>query len=169
MERNDNGNTIHEEMTQREKELIDALVEEYRETLIRKVNSAKLIQVNTDGIDGKFKHYAKVVADYYCVDVDFMLSRKTRAHSVKIGRQTLWWLCRTGDSALPHSFEQLAIQSGKFNHSTLIYGVRYFADRLSFDKQTLIDTKAICNLLGFTIEKVGMNYTTKNVLETVSA
>lgn len=156
-------------MTQREQELLDALVEEFRASLTKKFTNTKATFLNIKGADDTFELYAKTIADYYCIDVDVILNKVTRISMVKTAKQTLWWLCRTGESALPYSFAKLGEICGGMHHATVLHGVRRLSDDVNFDSQIRRDTTEICKLLGFTIEKVGMNYTTKNVLETVAA
>jgi len=148
-------------MNAKEKELIEGLVDEFRNTLIIKFESTKALTMNAHGAESEFHVYASCVADYYCLDKKKMLHTGNRISEVKTARQVLWWLCRTGESALPFSLSRLGIMSGGFNHATVIHGSRVIDNDLLYDQPTRRDVKAIASLLGYDIEKTGMSYTTK--------
>jgi len=148
-------------MNAKEKELIEGLVDEFRNTLIIKFESTKALTMNAHGAESEFHVYASCVADYYCLDKNKMLHTGNRFSDVKTARQMLWWLCRTGESALPFSLSRLGIMSGGFNHATVIHGSRVIDNDILYDQPTRRDVKAIASLLGYDIEKFGMSYTTK--------
>ena len=147
-------------MTERELELIEMMVDEYRETLISKVNTAQSISLNEGGAQVTFDTYSNVIANYFCVDKAKMLSKNTRLTEYKMGRQVLWFLCRTGESQLHYSLQRLGIISGGFNHATVLHGTNKIAGELEFDNSLMIDVKRICELLGFQLVKTGRKHTT---------
>ena len=147
-------------MTEKELELIEMMVEEYRETLISKVNTAQSISLNERGAEVTFDTYANVIANYFCVDKAKMLSRNTRLTEYKIGRQVLWFLCRSGESQLPYSLQKLGNISGGFNHATVLHGTNKIAGELPYDNSLMSDVKQICKVLGFQLIKTGRKHTT---------
>ena len=147
-------------MNNKEKQLIDELVEEFRKSITMKFAASRAVLMNTRGADAAFHTYASCIADYFCIDKNKMLSKETRTTDYRLGRQILWWFCRTGESSLPFSSTKVGHLSGLFDHATVLHGVKKIDCDIDYDFQTNRDVKSICELLGFKLVKVGMNYTT---------
>lgn len=147
-------------MTERELELIEMMINEYRETIISKVNTAQSTSLNERGAEVTFDTYANVIANYFCVDKAKMLSRKTRLSEYKTGRQVLWFLCRSGESQLPYSLQKLGNITGGFHYATVLHGTNKIAEGLPYDNSLMSDVKQICKVLGFQLIKTGRKHTT---------
>lgn len=149
-------------MTQREKELIDQLTEEFRATITEKIIQSKSLVMHNNSSESKFTNYYTCVSEYFCVGVDQVLTKNYRHKNIVVPRQILWFLCRTGESAIPYSLSKIGELCGGFDHATVLHGSRKIADLIDYDYELKRDLSNICMTLGFRLEKIGLNYTVVN-------
>lgn len=146
-----------------DKELLEKLVDDFREEIIKTWNAQTNLAAANRNVKVRFNNYAQVIANYYCIDHSKLFLHNRLADYVT-ARQTLYWLCRTGESAVPISLSKLGEWSNQ-NHATLIHGIRKISDAVEYDKPTHNDVSAICEILGYELLKIGANYTTRKIAE----
>ena len=150
----------------RKDELINELTEVFRDRL-----SANFDKLSNDLIQGitneeRFLQYAEVIANYYCITYEKMMSKTTRQMEYRMARQVLWWFVRTGDTYLPFSLTNIGRMTATdrdeepFNHATVLHGVRKVNDELPVSFDLRQDLKNIATNLDFKFFKNGSKYTT---------
>lgn len=79
----------------------------------------------------KVRDIQRVVADYYEISVEDLISRRQSAYLAK-PRQIAYWLCRELTNA---SFPAIASQFGGRDHTTVMYGCRKIDARMATDRE----------------------------------
>ena len=158
-------------MTDRKEEMIEGLTQLFKERL-----TAHFDKLSTNLIEGitneeKFYSYAEVIANYYCLNYERMMSKTTRESSYRQARQVLWWLVRTGETYLPFSLSKIgkltSIDENEegFDHATVLHGARKLADEIPVVFEVREDIRNIAKTLGFNFGKHGRRYTTTTDLQ----
>lgn len=143
-------------------EAIEALVDGFRRDLEQSYDRLSKKYITGNGTEARFNQYAYCVADYFNLPKDELLSRKTRKREFSYARKLFWFICRTGETALPYSLSAIAEKSGGFDHATVLYGIRTAKDELlEYDAAFLFDSKAVIKNLDYTLEKEGKKWTIK--------
>jgi len=144
-----------------DKELLDKLVDDFRQEIIKTWDAQTNLAVVNRNVEVRFNNYAEVVANYYCIDRSKLFIQNRLADYVT-ARQVLYWLCRTGESAVPISLSKLGEWSNQ-NHATLIHGIKKISAAVEYDKPTRNEVSAIAEILGYSVVKIGANYTTRKI------
>lgn len=156
----------------RKEELINSLTEIFRDRL-----SANFDKISSDLIKGvtneeRFAHYSEIVANYYCIQYEKMMSKTTRQAEYRQARQVLWWFVRTGDTYLPFSLSNIGRMTAidtddePFNHATVLHGVGKVNNEIPYNFELRQDIKNISLTLGFKFCKNGSKYTTVKEIPT---
>jgi len=146
-----------------DKELLEKLVDDFRQEIIKTWNAQANLAVANRNVEVRFNNYAEVVANYYCIDRS-KLFMQNRLSDYVTARQVLYWLCRTGESAVPISLSKLGEWSNQ-NHATLIHGIKKISAALEYDKPKRNEVSAIAEILGYSVVKIGANYTTRKIAD----
>ena len=146
-----------------DKELLEKLVDDFRQEIIKTWNVKTKLVVATRNVEVRFNNYTEVVANYYCIDRS-KLFVQNRLTDYVMARQVLYWLCRTGESAVPISLSKLSEWSNQ-NHATLIHGIKKISAAVEYDKSTRNEVLAIAEILGYKVVKIGANYTTRKIAD----
>jgi|DEB0MinimDraft_6_1074348.scaffolds.fasta_scaffold25363_2 chromosomal replication initiation ATPase DnaA len=146
-----------------DKELLEKLVDDFRQEIIKTWNAQTNLAVANRNVEVRFNNYTEVVANYYCIDRSKLFEQNRLADYVT-ARQVLYWICRTGESAVPISLSKLAEWSSQ-NHATLIHGIKKISASIEYDKPTRNEVSAIAEILGYKVIKIGANYTTRKIAD----
>ncbi len=153
-------------MKERKEELIDELTTMFRERLTMQMEKLELNLLEGITNEERFYTYAEVIANYYCLQYERMMSKTTREQAYRNARQVLWWFCRTGDTYLPFSLSKIGQLTSmdedetQFDHATVLHGARKIKDELPTVWDLRQDIKNISKTLGFNFGKHGRRYIT---------
>lgn len=144
-------------------ELLEKLVDDFRQEIIKTWDAQTSLAMANRNVEVRFNNYAEVVANYYCIDRRELFEQNRLADYVT-ARQVLYWLCRTGETAVPISLSKLGEWSNQ-NHATLIHGIKKISNAVEYDKPTRNEVSAIAEILGYQVIKIGANYTTRKIAD----
>lgn len=146
------------------KEVLDKIVEEFRQEVIDSYEKRKKYAIDSRNLEVKFLAYADVISTYYAIDRD-KLFNETRVADYVDARHTLFWMLRKGESSMPISLGQIGNWCGGKNHATVIHGIKKIENSLMYNKDSRQDISAICDALGYELVNVGNNWTNREKFE----
>jgi chromosomal replication initiation ATPase DnaA len=139
-------------MTEQEDLLIEKMVAEYRIKLKAMVCSSEpRTGFKVQEVD--FKGHAQIIADYFGIDYNTMLSSKTRQREYILARSILFWLTRKQRSNVL-TFTKIAEYAG-LNHATIIHSIKKFNEWYEWDNSFKHPVDDIMQMLGYKVVKEG--------------
>ena len=139
-------------INEQEELLIEKMVSEYRIKLKAIIcTSEPRTRFKVQEVD--FKGHALIIADYFGIDYDTMLSSKTRKREYILARAVLFWLTRKQRGNVL-TFTQIGEYAG-LNHSTIIHSIKKFNEWYEWDLSFRYPADDILKSLGYKVVKEG--------------
>ena len=149
-------------MTQEENEAIEVLVDKFRQRLISAREQVESEIISGDNPVDTFNRYLKATADYFHIPVEAMRRNMSRQTDYRIARQIVFYLCKSGESRLPISFQRIGAlmdDEKPFNHATVLHARKTIAMDIVFDPEIRYNVESIAKNLGFELTKSDKDYT----------